>query len=41
MTNVSDNITEKLDFMQDKFNEIKEIIKANIEEGSEELNDFN
>lgn len=35
MTNVNDNINEKLDFMSEKFNEIKEIIKTNLDEDSE------
>jgi hypothetical protein len=35
VTNVNDNINEKLDFMSEKFNEIKEIIKTNLDEDSE------
>jgi len=35
MTHVNENIQEKLDFMTDRFAEIKDMIKAQIEEDSE------
>ena len=32
LSGVNDSINEKLDFMTEKFNEIRDIIKANIED---------